>query len=417
MGVIANLYPDIQDHEEYQRIQAELDEEAYPVHVENGEAMFEGADTGVVMIQYGDVEIPDDRDGELFGFLPPSGDAIVEDQVRSVTADADLPDGAEVTVTGSPVFEQAAFGLMLPEMIELFTIALFVIVVLVVAVMSGRLRRTRRIALPLSTALIALFAMLGMMGFVGFEFNAIMLGVMPVALGLGIDYGLQIQTRYVEERTAGRSPVESATIAARTTGRALALALGTTTVGLGSLLVAEVPPVRQFGVTAAFSVFTAMVLSLTLLIALLVTFDDRETGTPAEEPHAGADRPGLSQSRSDGGQAPAPEHGSSAAESDTDGLTRGSVRSTQRRRNRTPGPGHAARHGSGRRRSRRVSRRRHSNGHARLLAGHRGASGHSGARVRRPDPERQLRDRRDRRRVHSRDVRRHPAVPTRPRTP
>ena len=293
MGVIANLYPDIQNHGEYQRIQSELESESYPVEVEHGEEMFSSADTGVIIVQYGDVEIPDDREGEFFGFLPPSEDEVVEEQIRSVTAESDLTESADITVTGSPVFEEAAFGLLLPEMITLFAIALFVIVVLVTVVMHGRLRRTRRVALPLASTLVALIAMLGMMGFVGFSFNAIMLGVMPVALGLGIDYGLQIQTRYVEEREAGAPPTAAAATAAGTTGRALTLALGTTAVGLGSLLAAPVPPVRQFGVTAAFSVFASMVLSLTFLIALLVTFDDADPTGPAGEGELASHRAGV----------------------------------------------------------------------------------------------------------------------------
>jgi hypothetical protein len=115
--------------------------------------------------------------------------------------------------------------------------------------------------------------MMGAMGVLGYNFNAIMLGVMPIALGLGIDYGLQIQTRYLEERGSGRTPVDAAGLATRTTGRALLIAMGTTVVGLGSLLVSEVPPVQQFGVTSAVSVFASMVLSVTLLPALLVRFD------------------------------------------------------------------------------------------------------------------------------------------------
>ncbi|WP_138006599.1 efflux RND transporter permease subunit [Halalkalirubrum salinum] len=311
MAVIANLYPDMQDHAEYQRVQAELESESYPVAVENGEEMFDSADTGVIIIQYGDVEIPDDREGDAFGFLPPSEDEIVEEQVREVTAASDLPEGTEVTVTGSPVFEEAAFGLLLPEMIQLFALALFVIVALVTVLMHGRLRRTRRVALPLATTLVALVAMLGMMGYVGFQFNAIMLGVMPVALGLGIDYGLQVQTRYVEEREAGQLPVAAAETAARTTGHALLLAFGTTVVGLGSLLAAEVPPVRQFGVTTAFSVGVAMILSLTLLIALLVTFDE---GDP--EPIASSDDRGHFGARADGGS-PRPDGDTSIDTRDT----------------------------------------------------------------------------------------------------
>lgn len=283
MGVISNLYPGIQSTEQYPAIPGDVDQEEFPKQVSDGKAMFEaGDDTGVVIVQYGDVEIPDDAEGDLFGLLPPSEDEIVKQQVREATAETDLPEGTEVTVTGTPVFEEAAFGLMLPEMIRLFAAAFAIILVLVVAVMRGRLRRTWRVALPLSMTLATLVMMLGMMGYVGYDFNAVMLAVLPVVMGLAIDYGLQVQSRYVEERQRGREPVEAAEIAARTTGRALAIVLGTTVIGLGSLLVAKVPPVRQFGVTVAFSVLSAMVLSVTLLVALLVTFDDDAT-PPTED--------------------------------------------------------------------------------------------------------------------------------------
>lgn len=298
MGVIANLHPDIQETEQYPDVPDDADPDAYPVVAEDSEEMFAGGDTGIVIIQYGDAEIPDDRNGELFGLLPPSEDEIVEQQVREATNDADL-DGMDVTFTGTPVFEEAAFDMMLSEMILLFALAFAIILALVVAIMHGRLRKTRRVALPLATALTVVLVMIGMMGFVGFEFNAIMLGVMPIALGLAIDYGLQIQTRYVEERDRGRSPIDAAEIASRKTGHALAIVLGTTAVGLGSLLIADVPPVRQFGVTVVFSVLVSMVLSITMLVALLVTFDDADpdakaVGNPAERGSA----------RTDGGDSP-----------------------------------------------------------------------------------------------------------------
>jgi hydrophobe/amphiphile efflux-3 (HAE3) family protein len=266
----------------------------YNLHPEARETgQFEGGDTAVVMIQYGDVAIPEDRNGDLFGLLPPSEDEIVQQQVRQTTQDANLPEEMDVTITGTPVFEETAFGLLLPEMIELFSLALGVIVVLVIVVMRGKLRKTRRVVFPLATTLVSVLAMTGMMGYVGFDFNAVMLTVLPVAMGLGIDYGLQIQTRYVEERRAGVPPTAAAATAARTAGRAVALALGTTLVGLGSLFTAQVPPVRQFGATTAFSVLVSMGLSLTVLVALLVAFDDGEVESSAStshhDPSGGAD--------------------------------------------------------------------------------------------------------------------------------
>jgi hydrophobe/amphiphile efflux-3 (HAE3) family protein len=248
-------------------------------------------DTALVQIQYGSAEVADDSN-DLYGFMPPSETELVENQIEAATDSVTFPEGSTVTITGGPIFEEAAFGLMLPEMVTLFALAFAVILTTMTLVMRGRLRKTRRVLIPLGTTLVALLVMVGMMGFVGFDFNAIMLGVMPVALGLGIDYGLQIQTRYVEERENGRGPVDAAGVAARTAGRSLTLALGTTLVGLGSLLAASVPPVRQFGVTAAFSVLVSMLLSLTLLVALLRIFDDGTT-TSADTTDTDEDGPGT----------------------------------------------------------------------------------------------------------------------------
>ncbi|SEO54009.1 hypothetical protein SAMN05216388_101417 [Halorientalis persicus] len=224
--------------------------------------------TTIVLATYGSV----DR-FERGNFLPQRGSDIVYSEVRDETALASLPPGMSTTITGQPVFENAAFGLMLPEMIALFAGAFALIFGVIYVVMRDKVEQGWHVLLPLGTALTALVYMMGAMGLLGYDFNAIMLGVMPIALGLGIDYGLQIHSRYVEERRAGVPPLDAAGVAAQTTGRALLIAMGTTVVGLGSLLVSAVPPVRQFGVTSAIAVFAAMVLSVTLLPALLVRYD------------------------------------------------------------------------------------------------------------------------------------------------
>jgi len=233
--------------------------------------------TALVIATYGEVDVPDAED-QYFGFLPGTEGGVVAETVADETDATWLPPHVDVTITGTPVFETAAFGLMLPEMIQLFAIAFAIIFAIVFFVMRGRVARTWEVALPLSAAMIALVYMLGMMGIVGFQFNAIMLGVLPIALGLGIDFNLQLHTRYIEERENGREPVDAAGAAARTTGNTLLLAMATTSIGLGALLVSAVPPTRQLGATAAFGVVAATALSLTYLLALLVHFDDGAYG-------------------------------------------------------------------------------------------------------------------------------------------
>ena len=233
--------------------------------------------TTVILVSYGEIDRFDRG-----SFLPTRGADVIYSEIQSETEAAVTPPGLSTTITGQPVFENAAFGLMLPEMIGLFAGAFALIFGVVYAVMRKKVERGWHVLLPLGTAMTALVYMFGAMGALGYDFNAIMLGVMPIALGLGIDYGLQIHTRYVEERHGGRPPTEAAGMAARTTGRALLIAMGTTVVGLGSLLVSAVPPVRQFGVTSAIAVLSAMILSITLLPALLVRYDRGGYGTDAD---------------------------------------------------------------------------------------------------------------------------------------
>ncbi len=231
--------------------------------------------TGIIVAQYGNIDVPEERD-RFMGFMPGTEEEIVREEVENVLYEVDHPEYFDITVTGSPVFEDTAFGMMLPEMVELFGLALLVIVFVVFFVMKGKVDKLGHISLPFLTTVATLFVMMGFMGFVGFDFNAIMLGVMPIALGLGIDYGLQIQTRFLEERSKGKDVLEASKISTSNTGKALAFAMGTTLIGLGSLMISDVPPVRQFGATAGFSILVGMILSVTFLVSLLTVFDGKK---------------------------------------------------------------------------------------------------------------------------------------------
>jgi hypothetical protein len=94
--------------------------------------------TTVVVASYGEVDRFDRG-----AFLPVRGSDVVYGEVQEETDAAELPPGTGVTITGQPVFENAAFGLMLPEMIGLFAGAFALIFAVVYLVMRGRLARGR----------------------------------------------------------------------------------------------------------------------------------------------------------------------------------------------------------------------------------------------------------------------------------
>ncbi|MEF8853729.1 MAG: MMPL family transporter [Haloarculaceae archaeon] len=237
------------------------------------ETMRPGANRTVLLLSYGDVAPPPESGGP-FDLVATKDSEVVEDRVTTATESLAVPPSVSVTTTGAALFENAALTLMVGDVLTLFAGGFVLVLVVVYAVMRRRLERGLEGLLSLGATLVSLVVMLGVMGALGYDFNAIMMSVLPVGLGLGVDYGLQIQTRYRQERDRGRSPDDAAGVAARTTGRTLLLAAATTVVGFGSLFLAPIPPVRQFGVTAGTSVVVSMVLSVTLLLAVLVALDD-----------------------------------------------------------------------------------------------------------------------------------------------
>ncbi len=98
--------------------------------------------------------------------------------------------------------------------------------------------------------------------------NSIILAAM-LGLAVGIDYSLFIISRFRSELRSGRSVQESIARATGTAGTAVVFAGLTVIVALVALLVAEISTITQMGLAAAFAVGVAVLISLTLLPALL----------------------------------------------------------------------------------------------------------------------------------------------------
>ncbi|MFH8791167.1 MMPL family transporter [Streptomyces sp. NPDC017941] len=125
--------------------------------------------------------------------------------------------------------------------------------------------------LPLVAALIGLGAGVCAIVAAGMSTTTITLALM-LGLTVGIDYALFIVSRYRAERTAGHAPQEAAGRAAGTAGSAVVFAGATVVIALAGLTVAGVPMLTDMGLAAAGTVVIAVLVTLTLLPALLGFF-------------------------------------------------------------------------------------------------------------------------------------------------
>ncbi len=96
----------------------------------------------------------------------------------------------------------------------------------------------------------------------------LILGVM-LGLAVGIDYCLFIISRFRSELRAGRSVQDAIARANGTAGSAVVFAGATVIIALVGLTVVGIPFIADMGLAAAFSVLVAVLVSLTLLPALL----------------------------------------------------------------------------------------------------------------------------------------------------
>ncbi|MFE9404865.1 MMPL family transporter [Streptomyces sp. NPDC006530] len=90
-----------------------------------------------------------------------------------------------------------------------------------------------------------------------------------LGLAVGIDYAVLVISRYREERAKGHPPQEAAGRAVATAGSAVVFAGLTVIIGLAGLSVVGIPALTKMGLAAAGAVAVAVLISVTLVPALL----------------------------------------------------------------------------------------------------------------------------------------------------
>lgn len=114
--------------------------------------------------------------------------------------------------------------------------------------------------------------------------NSAFLG--SIVIGNGINFGIIMLARYIEERRAGKSKFRAVDIAMRTTSTATMTAALAAGLSYGSLMLTRFRGFQQFGVIGLIGMVICWIAAFTLLPALLVIFDRRgnkgkETYKPA----------------------------------------------------------------------------------------------------------------------------------------
>jgi predicted RND superfamily exporter protein len=138
----------------------------------------------------------------------------------------------------------------------------------------------RNIKLALASVIplgVGLVMMLGMMSILNQRLNFMNIIILPILLGFGVSHGLYLLHRFLE----GTSPV----VAFRSVGAAVASSTLTAIAGFGALFVASHLGVRSMGMVACLGLTTTLIVSFTVLAAVLQLMHDARVkagAVPAE---------------------------------------------------------------------------------------------------------------------------------------
>lgn len=198
-----------------------------------------------------------------YGALQPG--AVSTDAIFGAARSLGL-DGVKVRVTGQVPLDDEEFaslqdniglvgGIMAAAMLLMLWLAM----------------RSLKIVLAILLTIVAGLAVTSAVGLAAVgRLNLISIAFIPLFVGLGVDFGIQISVRFNAERLAGADTPEALRRAARALGAPLALAAGAVFLGFGAFLPTAYVGIAELGVISGLGMIVALLLSVTLLPALLM---------------------------------------------------------------------------------------------------------------------------------------------------
>jgi hypothetical protein len=209
---------------------------------------------------------PDESHAQLVTRLV--GNASLEEEgaaserVQDVTL-AEPFDNAEVTSTGASVLLKDLNDYLRGGMLSLGAIAVGIMVVILLLLFGVRWR-----LLPLAVILVGLVWAFGLAGYLGIPLSVVTIAGLPVMLGVGIDYAIQMHSRIEEEVVIDRAahPIQEASV---NLGPALLVVTFDAVFAFLALRFARVPMIRDFGLLLAVGIAVICIASIVVPLAAL----------------------------------------------------------------------------------------------------------------------------------------------------
>ncbi|HWU02182.1 MAG TPA: MMPL family transporter, partial [Novosphingobium sp.] len=201
-----------------------------------------------------------------FGDLEPGSDAVNAIRAAAARLNIDAAHGLRMGLTGQVPLADEEFG-SIRENIGLVGLLMVVAMLACLWLATRSWRSVAAIMLTIVAGLVITLA-LGLLAV--HRLNLISVAFIPLFVGLGVDFGIQVAVRFNAERRAGAAPMDALMRLAEAIGEPLSLAAGAIFLALGAFLPTDYVGIAELGVIAGMGMVIAFVLNITLLPALLV---------------------------------------------------------------------------------------------------------------------------------------------------
>ncbi|WP_245579435.1 efflux RND transporter permease subunit [Halonatronum saccharophilum] len=192
------------------------------------------------------------------------------DQEKIVVQIEEIVDGLNLEeatyLTGSPVLSKRMTDNMRRDIGRLFPFVVFV----VLAILYGCFKSKRGVFMPL---MIVIFSVIWTMGLISITGNTLSLvsTALPVLLvSVGSAYSIHFLLRFYEDLNEGLDKKAAVSSSIKMVGIPIIMAGITTMIGFSSLVFSDLTILQEVGAFAAFGVFSALLISITFMPAMLL---------------------------------------------------------------------------------------------------------------------------------------------------
>jgi hydrophobe/amphiphile efflux-3 (HAE3) family protein len=190
------------------------------------------------------------------------GSTLVRDVVDG-SVDSGALEGLDAVVTGAPILLKDINDYLRGGMLQLGGIALVIMAIILLLLFDVRWR-----LLPLGVIIVGVIWAFGLAGYLGIPLSLVTIAGLPILLGIGIDYAIQMHARIEEEVVVDRDP-HPIQETSRSLGPALVAVAIAGVVAMAALSFAEVPMIRAFGLLLAVGLAVVCLVSLVLPLGIL----------------------------------------------------------------------------------------------------------------------------------------------------